>query len=226
MTVAFRSKTIGGGAAATGVTLTEPAGATLNDILWWWQVVAATETGYAGPTGWTLASALTSTKANTWLYWIRRGASAPNLSASWTNSSYTEGSITCWSGCETSGNPYSDLQINARTSRNPCAPNCPAVNTGVANTIVVACGMGWAGWAAGTGGWGAPLNYTMREDCSAFTEGDICVASRAIAVAGSENPPAFGNAKGVSDEVAEITFALKPPAAVAAANLRMLMGVG
>lgn len=213
MAVALRNKSLGGGAAATSVTPAEPSGAAANDILFYWQVLETGYTSYSAPSGWTSLYSLTSTASDVKLFWIRRTGSAPSYASSWTGSHYVEASVTCWSGCHTSGNPWfnaSAIANNARTSRNPCAANCPSVVTGTTNCIVVAFGMGWQGWNT-AGGWTAPTNYTTAESCSAFSQGDICCAYRSIATNTTEDPGAFGNAQSANNEVGEITVALMPP---------------
>jgi hypothetical protein len=79
----------------------------------------------------------------------------------------------------------------------------------VANTIVIAFGMGWAGCQASS--YTVPTGYTAVELGS--TGQDACVAYKAVASAGNENPPAFTNGSANLDEVIECTVAIKPPAA-------------
>ena len=203
--VAFRSKTTNLG-TGTNFTATEPTGATQDDVLFMWVTLGNGITNYSPPSGWTeLYHLQTGSSPHTYLYWIRRGASAPSYAVSWTGSVYWEYSVTAWSGTETSGNPYSNASSNTPTTVNPNNPDCPSVNTGVDNAVVIAFGMGWSDTA---GGWQPPAGYTGREYNTAGK--DVTVASKDVASAGSEDPGAFSGGRAVLDWVSEATVSLKP----------------
>jgi hypothetical protein len=205
--IGFRSKTFVTSSSATSATPTEPVGAAQNDILLMFIVIETSNTTFIAPAGWTQLYALPSTTgADVWVYWIRRGASAPSYGISWTNLDYYEVSVTAWSGVITSGNPYDAIANNARAQANPSAPDCPAVTTTVANTVVLALGMTWAGW--GTGGAGTPTGYTLRES-GGYTV-DLGVASKLVVVAGTDDPSIYTNVPANLADKAEITIALKP----------------
>lgn len=234
MAAAFRSKTLNGLGNGTDLTATEPAGAVENDILFYWLIIQSTISNFSAPSGWTLLVDLSNGNTGSsqqfaaWLYWIRRGGSAPSFAVSWTTSRYREASITCWSGCKTTGNPYNVVANNAyNTTTDPAAPNCPAVITTVANTVIVPFGASWQG---PTTVYSAPTDYTIREPGEAGTA--LCVASRDVAAIGSENPGSFGGVPaGAGLGVGEITVALEPqdqPVVVATGfqSSLLLRGVG
>lgn len=208
--LAFRSKIHLAVNNTTGATPTEPAGASANDILFMWVLVQATPAPtVTGPTGWTqLYSADTTTNGLAIrLYWIRRGSSAPSYTISWTLGGYAEISVTAWRGAVTSGNPYDVTASNAWTSKNPSNPDCPSVTTTVANTLVIAFGMGWTGWTTVAT---PPTGYSLAEGGISGNNNDLGVAYISKAAIGVENPSAFsGDAAGLN-EVAEVTVALKP----------------
>lgn len=216
--VAWRSKTFNSG-TGTSFTATEPSGAAQNDILLMWIVVAGTNTSFVGPSGWTQLHALPATSADVWLYWIRRGAGAPSFAVSWTTSSFFEWGVHAVSGAETSGSPFDADVANARTTGTD--PNPPSVTTTVSNDLIMIFGMNWQGVNSGT--WGAPTNYTIREPNT--TGGDIMVGSRAGVGVGAEDPGAFTGTTS-SNEIAEITVAIKEPQSAATPKQLLTLGVG
>lgn len=203
--ISFVNKTFAYNANTTSVNPGEPAGVAEGDILFLWVVVQGNNSSFNPPTGgWNLLYALPATSADVWLYWIRRGSSAPSYTSTWTTSGYNEASVTAWRGALASGDPINVKSFNARTTRNPANPNCPSVTTTVANTQVIAFAMQWTGW--NTGGATTPSGYALRE--SGGLAMDLAVASIFKASAGAEDPGAFANAQSGSNEVAEITIAL------------------
>ena len=209
---AFRSKTFAT-SSGTGFTASEPSGAAENDLLYMWIVLQNTFSSFVGPTGgWELLYNLVNTNSTTYLYAIRRGASAPNRTCSWTTSIYYEVSLTAWSGCVTSGALYDVKNYTAATQRNPANPNCPSVTTTVVETLVVAFGMGWSGAVSA---WTAPSGYTIREAGSAGI--DLCIAEKELDTITSEDPGAFSGSVATNNDVAEITVALKPAVVATAA---------
>ncbi|MGZ3769959.1 MAG: hypothetical protein ACXVCP_08160 [Bdellovibrio sp.] len=204
--VAFRSKSFVWNGNNTAETPPEPAGASQNDILFMWVLLNGNQT-VTPPAGWTeLYSNGGSVSIH--LYWIRRGATAPNYGISWSTAVYNEVSVTAWSGAATSGNPYDVMAGNPITSRTPANPDCPAVMTTVANTVVIAFGMTWTGWGTTAG---APTGYMLAEGGISGSYNDLAVAYTAKASPGVEDPPAFSaNLNNASGYVGEVTVALKP----------------
>jgi hypothetical protein len=208
--IAFRSKTFAwDNHSVSSFTATEPTGAAQNDILLMFALISGSPT-ITPPTGWSTAISYLagSTDLSIRVFWIRRGSSAPNYTVSINSATnYYEVSVSAWSGVVTSGTPF-DAATNATpTSRNPSDPNCPSVTTTVANTVVIAMGIGWNGWNTTES---APTGYTLVEGGINGDHNDSAVAYIAKASAGTEDPPAFSGAIGGSGYVAEVTLALTP----------------
>ena len=208
MAIAFRSKTYSGiPLTGTGFTATESAGASENDILLMWFGNNDGNALTTPPSGWTLiyANNSTSQSLSCWLYYIRRGASAPSYTVAWTNSVYYEWSVTAWVGVITTGNP---INTSATTgilqNRDPANPDCPSITTTVTNTMVLAVAGTWANL---TSGFTPPSGYDLREG---IISGALCLASKNVAVAGVEDPGAYSGAPAGSSNVDEITVALIP----------------
>ena len=200
-------------------TATEPALTAQNDIIFMWFLVSG-DPNITGPTGgWTQVYAgRGSGSIGSYLYWIRRGASAPGYTVSWVGGNYYEVSVSSWRGAATSGNLWDDLKSNPATDRNPSNPDCPSVTTTTANAWVIAFGVGWTGWTTTAT---PPTGYTIVEGGTNGNNNDIGVAYKIKAAAGAEDPGAFsGQAAGTSNDVGEVTVALKPAGAAAAAPIR------
>lgn len=192
MALAFRSASHTADGTAT-ITPSEPAGAAQNDILFYWHVIGNPSSVITDDlTGWTLLNTWTGSLTITRLYWIRRGASAPDYSITTDSSQYQEASVTCWSGAKTSGNPYGATNyVAAHNATTP--PNCGSVTTTAANSLVIAFGMGWNGWVS-TNGWTAPSGYSDADSGAgtSINNGDLGVFYKAIASAStSEDPGIF-----------------------------------
>ncbi|MEZ0392712.1 MAG: hypothetical protein ACAH59_10875 [Pseudobdellovibrionaceae bacterium] len=218
--IAFRNKTFTVKTSpSTSTTLTEPTSAAQNDIIFVWAVLGYQTVTASTPTGWTLLYTIQTNQTKTYLYWIRRGASAPTYTFTYSSVDYAEFSVTAWSGVITSGSPIDVSASNASVQKAPAHPDCPSVTTTVANTVVIAFGMGWSGWSTIAG---TPSGYTAREVGVNGNNNDLAVFSKAVAVAGAENPAAITGAlnPGVSNDVAEVTVALKPDGASSAAPIR------
>lgn len=196
---AYRSKTFDFTSTGhTSFTASEPASAAENDILVMWIVVASGATSIVGPTGWTLLDTQDGSAAKTRMWWIRRGASAPNLDVSWTTSvSYSERSVTAWTDCATTGNPYDDVQgyYNA-SQQNPDTPSATSSGT---ERLAVSFGSNWTGATA----WTPPSGYTGHEVGTT----DLCVASKSVE-SGAEDPGAWSGATS-TDNVMGVTLILR-----------------
>ncbi|MEY2875591.1 MAG: hypothetical protein RLZZ373_2962 [Pseudomonadota bacterium] len=196
---------------ADEVTPAEPDGAAENDILFYWIAWIRAGASFVGPTGgWTLLNYFDNTDGvvDGRLYWIRRGASPPGFAAGANNTAYTEATVSCFSGCATDGSPI-DVAAYSAVSTVSSTPDCPAVVTTEANTLVVAFGMGASGHATGT--WTMPSGYSVVEDGTQILPATniTCVGSKAVVAAGSENPGAFSNAASGLDESFGGTVALR-----------------
>jgi hypothetical protein len=199
--ITFRSKNevIGTGGNAT---VTEPASAAQNDVMW---AVAFCDTAatLSAPSGWTVL--WSGTASATFKYniaWIRRGASAPSLTWTIGSSVYREVHVVCYSGVVTSGNPYEASADGGVTSS--ANPDCPSVTTVNANAMVLAIGINWGG---SNTAWGAPAGYTIRLRNTAGDDGIL--SEKKVVSAGAENPAAYTGGSGNSLVTWQGTVALQ-----------------
>jgi hypothetical protein len=214
--IAFRSKSFNyTGTSTTSLTVSEPAGAANNDILFMF-VVANGNPTFSTPTGWTQVFTpyqTTTDKLAIGLYWIRRSSTAPTYTISWTGSlgtyPWVEVGVTCWSGAITSGTPYEGLVKTTNYRAPPAYPDPSAVTTTVANTMVIAFGMTWSGWATTAT---PPTGYTIAEGGVNGANNDTAVAYKAVATVGTENPGAFTGLSNSTNwyDIVEAALALKP----------------
>lgn len=214
----FRSKVLadGGGVGVSSLTPTEPAGATTDDILIYWiWINAPTASTFAMTSGvWTqFYGPQSDGTSEVYGLWTRRGGSAPNYQSTWTTSSAAECSVSCWAGCETSGNPYDQLATAAVSSANPCNPNPPSVTTTV-GTIVTVFGVGLAGTRV------APTGYTLR-DGNGANWNRVCAASKDLPSAGAEDPAAFTGGDTNLRSIWAATMALKAPGGATTRPVKM-----
>lgn len=228
MAVAFRSTTYAtsGGSSVLTSNAGEPASAAQNDILLVLVVCGATPTSTLSMAGgWSqVPGALwVGSTSRAAVFWQRRGSSAPDYTVTQTISQYIASCATCWSGCETNGNPWNVAVANAAQQRNPGAPDCPSITTTVPNTVAVALGMGWDG-ELNSSGWGAPTGYSIANNGSVENLGDIAVFYKALATATTEDPSVFTNSAGTLSDVGELTLALMPPQG--SAGILMMRGIG
>lgn len=202
----------------TNASVTEPAGSMQNDILIVYLAVNTINTAFVPDAGWTLLYSLPSaTQADVWVYWMRRGAGAASGMFSWTTSADYAVSITGWRGVKSLGSPFNITASNARVQRlSTLGPDCPAVTTTVANTMVIALGMAWNGW--NFSGTSTPTGYTLIHEQA--TMGQLGIAYKSLAAAGAEDPSSFGPTNSASKDVAEITVALEPAPAGAPSRIR------
>lgn len=171
----FRSDTNGGDATTTNVTAAEPSGAAQDDIL-----VAVlyieSDTTVTAPSGWsnsfngTAMLAELDTASNQYRaygYWIRRGASAPDLT--WLfSSTYNRIYVAAYSGAFSSGDPFSFGTPFERD--NTASKDFPDSNgtTTTANELIIAIENGFALGAGTTSPvpTNASITFTEREDAA------------------------------------------------------------
>lgn len=180
----FRSLTDQGNAAAANITGSEPAGAAADDILIASLYIESTTT-ITPPAGWsdsfngtTMVGEVSSAGVfKQYLYWIRRGGSAPALQ--WLfSSAYRELVIAAYSGARASGDPFSFGDIELRDNAiNAIWPDTSGV-TSDANETLVWVGTNIAGGAASD----QPTGFTERQDINAT---DTAWADKAQAAAGA-----------------------------------------
>src|SRR4051812_4741510 len=156
MAVAFRNVSHNTTSSAATMAITQPAGATVGDIILLWVLIEVPQT-VTTPAGYTLLNSWLGTNCNVYLYWTRDW-SAVTVSFS-ALSTYAEYSCCAYSGCETSASPI-DTAAYAAVRTGTDAPNCPSVTTLSANTVVIAFGAKWGGSTGAK--WGAGGSYTLR----------------------------------------------------------------
>jgi hypothetical protein len=148
MAIAFRSASIG---TTYGAAL--PTGNAQDDIL---IAVATNEnpTAITAATGWTLIDGSTlhgfaGRSQAVYVFWIRRGASAP--ATNWSGgSSGTQVSYIAYSGCITTGSPVDTYWMEAANNTSDSTTvSWSAVTTTNANCMIIGV-VGVNNWAAGT----------------------------------------------------------------------------
>jgi hypothetical protein len=212
MAAAFRTKTWATG-TATSVTPTEPTGAAQGDIIFVFVITAQTSNAINAPDGtWTAVSStlLGSAQASSRLFWIRRGASAPTYNNfNWGTSTYYEISVSAWSGCKSSGNPWDQLAstYNAQTSSNGSGVFGPinnAITPTVAPSLAALFGQFYGGNVTA---YTAPSTYT-RFDGETAGE-DICCAWKSLSDTSTQTPGTWsGGVASVTDDAQGYTLNL------------------
>ena len=209
MAIAFRSQTANV-ATGTSVTGVEPSGTVQNDVMVAMYIVADPGGVPGIPSGWTsIYNGRSSTNHFYYdLCYIVRGASAPSLTFTHTGSVYRELFILTFSGVDTT-TPINASTNGGNFTGNPPNPDAPSATATVANTMVLAVGIGWDG--STTGGWTAPSGYVIRSDNTVSNDGVI--ATKALATATAEDPGAFSNAFNAgNDDGWQATVILAPTA--------------
>lgn len=229
MAVAFRSQANSGTGTAANVTGTEPAGAAQDDILIACLYIES-DTAVTAPSGWTNTfdgvAALNeleigSSDYRQYLYWIRRGASAPALQ--WTFSSAFRGvSIAAYSGALTSGDPFSFCSLAERD--NQSAATFPDISgtTDDANELLIWFGACFSNSSSGT----QPTGFSERLDSAGLVWE---LADKAQAAAGGTGTVTGASYSGGSNDPASVVMVgLRPPAVGGAFNriVPQLMMVG
>lgn len=216
MTPAFRSKSFsdGGGVGVAALTPAEPSGASLGDTLWAWTWLnAPTLSTFAMTDGnWSrIYGPQSDGAAECYLYWLRRGSSAPNYQQTWTGACAAETTVLCYSGCAMSGVPWADMQGAAVTQVNPVEPDPPSVTALLAPHPFDGCLNVVFGTGLFTGGsWTPPSGYTIREPGGA-NWARIGAAEKAIAYGATENAGKFTTGDASNRSIWAAAVALKPP---------------
>lgn len=149
------------------------------------------------------------------LWWQRRGSSAltqAQRTLSWSGGMYYhEYILVAYSGCKTTGNPWTDTPTTASgTSVNPANPDPPSITTTISNALVVVFGMGFSGVTTGND-WGTPSGYTKREG-SVADQASWSLFDKVVASPTTENPATITGANTGSNGWDAITIALEPAA--------------
>jgi hypothetical protein len=212
MAVAFRNKTWVTN-TATSVTPTEPTGAAQGDIIFVLVLTAQISNPINPPdASWTGVSlTLTgSALASARLFWLRRGSSTPNYASfSWGANAYYEVSVSAWSGCKSSGNPWDQLAstYNAQTSSNGSGVFGPinnAITPTVAPSMAALFGQFYSGNVTA---YTAPTGYT-RFDGETAGE-DICCAWKSLSDTSTQTPGTWsGGVASVTDPAQGYTLNL------------------
>jgi hypothetical protein len=194
----------------TSVTPSDPSDGASGDVYIGFWLGESAITNLARPSGWTLiVDGTTGVNMDYDVSYVVRGGSAPNLTWSWTSSSYAEVYVLRFTGVDTA-NPI-DAQAasvfvdNTAVQGNTRAASDidpPAMTTNTANTMAIALAAHWSGF---TGAWTPPTNYDLR-GTSHFMG---MIATRSLAAAGSEDPDEFFTNNTFSDDAFAFTFALR-----------------
>jgi hypothetical protein len=189
---------------ANFITVSEPAGVVKDDIL----IMLLSTTGSDAipyfSNSWNLIYSGNGGGFYTYIWWTRRGTSAPVYSASWTGDLPSYIHVAAWSGAVAFGSPIL-TQANT-TFVSGAAANPPAITTTIPDTMIVAMAVHSGGYSACA----APAGYTTRASASGIR---FCLGDKILASAGVENP---GNITGQSSSNFRValTLALIPDVAV------------
>lgn len=211
---AYRNHTIGGYSTAANITASEPSGAAQNDILCA-DLYIESDTTVTLPSGWTATFASTTMmqEANFsgqafrhYKYWIRRGASAPDLT--WVfSSSFRAILVTAYSGALTSGDPFSFVDQDVRDSdANRTIPDCSGT-TSDADELLVWTAMTWTSPTSST----QPTGYTERLDMNGGN--DVALADLVQASPGGVSSTGAEWAGGAVAPATVMLVGLRPAAA-------------
>jgi hypothetical protein len=148
-----------GGSAASFVA-TEPASAAQDDILLW-SILSGTGVSitYAPAAhGWTeIVTKSGSNGLRFSCYWIRRGASAPDLEISWSAGTDYNSLISRWTGAKTSGSAFGATNLPAAFFTGTTLDSGAVTTTANDSSIIT---LGFQQNAAPAGGWLPPSGYT------------------------------------------------------------------
>jgi hypothetical protein len=168
--------------------------------------LAVGSSGFTPPSGWTLLETRSvGGDYERWVYWIRRGGSAPDLTVSWAGANNWEWTMCAWTGALSSGDPFESTAQNTVTSGTQ--PDPAAVTTATADTTVIVYGGSWRGFAAPAGaisGYTTAMNGTIGGDAG-FAQ---AIAYKAVASAGVEDPGVMSNSASGSDSIDALTIVL------------------
>ncbi len=195
-------------ATSTQPTGTEPTGTVQGDVLVALFEVQGSVT-YTPPSGWTTIFSGTSfsSQFKYYLGYIVRGASAPNLTWSYTGTAYRELYIIGFSGCDTTNPIDASAQIPSASAAN-ANPDPPAVTAVSSAAMALAIGDNWTG--SNAGGWTPPTGYTVVTNNA--NGNDCAISTKLLSTSGTENPSAYGNVGSSSaTDYWAATVTLSPP---------------
>src|SRR3954469_4140033 len=179
----------GNSGTAASLTMTEPTGAASGDGLIAFIFSDTNPSGFTGPSGWNLETSTTVTDGtNTFqarIYSIRRGGSAPSLTASWTGSTYFEWTVVRISGVVGSGAFVEELTSSTPGSGTIC--DSPSATPTSANTLALSCGWPWSGFP---GSQAQPSGYTLIRQV--LNTGNT-QAYKTLSTTTAEDPGAWGS---------------------------------
>lgn len=192
--IAYRSSShvVGTG---TNATPSAPSGAAENDIFI--GVAHCAAAGTLGlPAGWTSLFAGTDPFDTNYDYnfaWIRRGASAPDMTFTMGSSVFREVFVHAFVGCIATGSPV-EASIKAQGSSSSFDPG--QVTTVNNNALIFIGGMHWSG---SSGGYVAPANYTIRGDNTSGNNSAAASRTSLLAASTAEDPATFTNTGGIGN---------------------------
>lgn len=225
MAVAFRSKTNTVQTADVTITATDPSGAAADDILIAHIYIETTAT-LTVPSGWSNTCNGTTMKQintatgksyNHYLYWIRRGSSAPSYTWSWSGTTYCEVVVAAYSGALTSGDPFSFGTTAPKNNTTGSAYPDVSGTTLDANELLIWCGGSWD--------WGNPTlpsgGFTQRHSPSTST---IFLADKTQTAAGATGTITGGSNSSGSTSTTTVMVGLRP-AASGTANVKTVNNI-
>jgi hypothetical protein len=184
----YRSISIINWVEQTDIDPPEPAGAAENDILLYFIISAgAPFASWTPPAGWTELKKLDGSTGEFYLYWIRRGASAPALRGVWDSLNWHAGYIAAYPGAATTASPFGATNLPASISGGATSLDPGGVTTTANDSTILAGGANFGDPATA---WAAPSGYTLRgPSTDTFT-----LASKALTggTGTSQDPGSFG----------------------------------
>lgn len=216
-----------GGAAATGVTMSEPSGTVAGDVLMMVLYIDGNGAGYTPPASW--VSKYANASQNSQFVWkvetITRGGSAPALTWAWTSAVF-EAHLFAISGANTTIDSVSADGGTGAQAPSPHNPNPPATTATGAATLALAMGMNRGGsdpnpWVASS----SPGTYTIVSD-NGVAGRRVVVEKRVIAGSGEDPGAVSGAINADRDWWDGATMTFADAAAASNPTGMLLIGVG
>jgi hypothetical protein len=195
----YRSNSVNSisGSAATSIDAGEPAGAANGDGL---LCVCVIEKGTSSPgvvtmsAAWTFVGSVATSEYTAYIWYARRGGSAPSYVVSWTvgldgTYQYAEATAIAVSGVSSTGAVLSSFLWGATGSGT--VVNGPGIYVPAKDSLAVSVATNWGGYFSPS----APTGYTRRTGTGGI---DTAIATKAVSAVGAEDPGNWGasNASG------------------------------
>lgn len=163
MAIAYRSQTTVTGATSTTLTINKPSGTADNDILIALVYLEAPKTVTA-PSGWATVHTKIAVAADHdhHVYWKRASSEGASWQWSWSGGTWRLGFVAAFSGCITSGDPFSvAASTNSATTGSTLTHN--TITTGHADCMILGIGSHWDTLA---GNWSNSSSMNERIDAN------------------------------------------------------------